>query len=56
LDAFSSREPVSTSVESAPAGSFRNACHQAMDRKFIVIAQPTGHPFTNQVFTPQGKK
>ena len=33
-----------------------NACHQTMDRKFIVIAQPTGQPFTNQVFTPQGKK
>jgi hypothetical protein len=33
-----------------------NACHQTMDRKFIVIAQPTGQPFTNQVFAPQGKK
>ena len=33
-----------------------NACHQTMDRKFIVIAQPTGQPVTNQVFTPQGRK
>jgi len=33
-----------------------NACHQSMDRKFIVIAQPTGQPFTNQVFAPEGKK
>ena len=33
-----------------------NACHQTMDRKFIVIAQPTQPPFTNQVFAPQGKK
>jgi hypothetical protein len=33
-----------------------NACHQSMERKFIVIAQPTQPPFTNQVFTPQGKK
>jgi hypothetical protein len=33
-----------------------NACHQSMDRKFIVIGLPTGQPFTNQVFAPQGKK
>jgi hypothetical protein len=33
-----------------------NACHQTMDRKFIVIARPTGQPFTNQVFAPEGKK
>ena len=34
-----------------------NACHQSMDRKFIVIRLPTAEqPFTNQVFTPQGKK
>lgn len=33
-----------------------NACHQTMDRKFIVIAQPTGQPITNQVFAPGGKK
>jgi hypothetical protein len=34
-----------------------NACHQTMDRKFIVIEQPTGQPFiTNQAFTLPGKK
>ena len=33
-----------------------NACHQSMGRKFIVIAEPTGQPFTNQVFAPGGKK
>lgn len=34
-----------------------NACHQSMDRKFIVIAQPTGaSPFNNQIFAPDGKK
>ncbi len=33
-----------------------NACHQTMDRKFIVIAQPTAQPFTNQVFAPGAKK
>ncbi len=33
-----------------------NACHQTMDRKFIVIALPTGQPFTNQVFAPEAKK
>jgi hypothetical protein len=33
-----------------------NACHQTMDRKFIVIAAPTQPPFSNQIFTPQGKK
>jgi hypothetical protein len=33
-----------------------NACHQTMDRKFIVIASPTGQPVTNQIFAPQGKK
>jgi len=33
-----------------------NACHQSMDRNFIVIAQPTGQqPFTNQVFAPAKK-
>jgi hypothetical protein len=34
-----------------------NACHQSMNRKFIVITQPTQPPpFTNQVFAPEGKK
>ena len=33
-----------------------NACHQSMDRKFIVIAEPTQPPFTNQVFAPGGRK
>jgi len=34
-----------------------NACHQTMDRKFIVITQPVGQqPFTNQVFAPATKK
>jgi len=33
-----------------------NACHQSMDRKFIVIAQPTQPPFSNQVFAPEGRK
>jgi hypothetical protein len=33
-----------------------NACHQSMDRKFIVIAQPTQPPFSNQLFAPGGKK
>ena len=33
-----------------------NACHQSMDRKFIVIGLPTGQPFTNQLFAPRGKK
>jgi hypothetical protein len=33
-----------------------NACHQTMDRKFIVIAQPTQSPFSNQVFVPRSKK
>ena len=34
-----------------------NACHQTMDRKFIVIAQPTQPaPFINQIFPPPGKK
>jgi hypothetical protein len=33
-----------------------NACHLSMDRKFIVIRLPTGQPFTNQIFAPQGRK
>jgi hypothetical protein len=33
-----------------------NACHQSMNRRFIVIAQPTQPPFTNQVFAREGKK
>ena len=37
-------------------GLLTNGCHQTMDRKFIVIAQPTEQPFTNQVFAPEGKK
>ncbi len=30
-----------------------NACHQSMNRAFIVIRQPTEQPFGNQVFAPQ---
>jgi hypothetical protein len=32
-----------------------NACHQAMDRSYIVMRMPDASPFSNQVFTPQGK-
>jgi cytochrome c556 len=32
-----------------------NACHQSMGRSFIVIRVPTEQPFSNQVFSPQGK-
>lgn len=30
-----------------------NACHQAIDRGYIVIQVPTASPFNNQVFTPK---
>jgi hypothetical protein len=33
-----------------------NACHQSMERSFIVIRTPTEQPFGDQVFAPQGKK
>jgi hypothetical protein len=33
-----------------------NACHQSMERGFIVIQTPTASPFSNQSFAPQGKK
>ena len=33
-----------------------NACHQSMDRKFIMMRLPTEQPFANQVFAPQSKK
>jgi hypothetical protein len=32
-----------------------NACHQSMQRGFIVIQTPTVSPFGNQVFPPQKK-
>lgn len=32
-----------------------NACHQSMDRSFVVMRVPTEQPFSNQVFPPQGK-
>jgi hypothetical protein len=33
-----------------------NACHQSMDRGFIVMRMPTVSPFGNQVFPPPGSK
>lgn len=34
-----------------------NACHQSMNRGFIVMREPTDQqPFSNQAFTPQGRK
>ena len=33
-----------------------NACHQSMERGFIVMRVPTDQPFANQVFPPQGKQ
>jgi cytochrome c556 len=33
-----------------------NACHQSMERAFIVIRTPTEQPFGDQVFPPAGKK
>jgi hypothetical protein len=32
-----------------------NSCHQSMERAFISIRVPTEQPFSDQVFTPQGK-
>jgi cytochrome c len=32
-----------------------NACHQSMARGYITMRVPTEHPFSNQVFSPQGK-
>jgi hypothetical protein len=32
-----------------------NACHQAIDRGFIVVQVPTSSPFSNQVFAPASK-
>jgi hypothetical protein len=31
-----------------------NACHQSMERPFIVMKQPSDQPFGNQQFTPPG--
>jgi hypothetical protein len=33
-----------------------NACHQSMGRGYIVMRVPTEHPFSNQLFPPQGGK
>jgi hypothetical protein len=33
-----------------------NACHQSMERSFILIRTPTEDPFGDQVFAPAGKK
>lgn len=33
-----------------------NACHQTMDRGYIVMRVPEASPFSNQVFAPQGKR
>ena len=33
-----------------------NACHQSMERSFVVIRTPTEQPFGDQVFTPGGRK
>jgi ornithine carbamoyltransferase len=33
-----------------------NACHRSIGRGFIVMRVPTGQPFSNQVFPPQGKR
>jgi hypothetical protein len=32
-----------------------NACHQSIERGFIVMRVPTESPFTDQVFLPQAK-
>jgi hypothetical protein len=32
-----------------------NACHQSIGRGFIVVRVPTESPFSDQVFSPQGK-
>ncbi len=32
-----------------------NACHQSMDRSYIVMRVPTASPFSNQVFPVQSK-
>ena len=32
-----------------------NACHQSMERSYIVIKQPSDQPFGNQQFTPKGE-
>jgi hypothetical protein len=32
-----------------------NACHQSIERGFIVMRVPTEQPFSNQVFPPQAK-
>ncbi len=59
-------DALSDAIKAKDGGKFKeamgritdgcNACHQSMDRKFIVIRLPTEQPFTNQVFAPQGKK
>ena len=33
-----------------------NACHQTIGRGFIVIRAPVEQPFSDQIFSPQGKK
>jgi hypothetical protein len=32
-----------------------NECHRSMGRPFIVMRQPTDHPFGNQQFLPKGE-
>ncbi len=32
-----------------------NACHQSMERGYIVMRIPDASPFSNQLFAPQGK-
>jgi hypothetical protein len=32
-----------------------NACHQSMDRGYIVMRAPAVSPFSDQIFAPQGK-
>jgi hypothetical protein len=54
-DAIAARESQGFVKASGELRAGCNACHQSMERGFIVIQPPTAAPFGDQSFAPRGK-
>jgi hypothetical protein len=54
-DAIAARDSERFAKASGELRAGCNACHQSMERGFIVIQTPTAAPFGDQSFAPRGK-